>query len=203
MTISLLSPTPDAEKRRNMFDTLVAPRIPSIRRLVKGLTLPREDVDDNLQDVLIRLFQVIDRYDPASPFTPWLDAVVRRYMLNVHQHHATPTAMLLDYTDDDASLDSSPAQSDPALPFAFADDWRPDLPVPPLTVSRDDYPRTYDALQRLSPLQRRALLLVSEGWSPAEVARELRLSPANVRQIIHRARTTMAAALADKQCAAL
>lgn len=202
MTITMI-PEDDAAKRHALFSQLVEPRIPAIRHLVAGLTLPGEDVDDNLQEVLITLFQFIGRYDPAQPFTPWLDTVVRRRMKSVHRHHTACGAGDIDFTDDDEVLDARPAEKSPDLPFAFDDDWRPDLPVPPLTVARNDYPRTYDALQRLPVLQRRALLLASEGWTPPDIARELRISPANARQILHRARTTMAAAISEAQCAAL
>lgn len=200
MTITMI-PEADAEKRREMFDRLVTPQIPAIRRLVAQHTFPGEDVDDNLQEVLLHLFLVIGRYDPEQPFSPWLDTVVRTRMLSLHRHHTACDAALVSYTDDDESLDAQPAPASPALPFAFDDDWHPDRPVPPLTIAREDYPRTFDALQRLPALQRRALLLLSEGWTAPDIARELRLSSANVRQIIHRARTAMAAALSEGQCA--
>lgn len=200
MTITMI-PEDDAAKRRDLFTQLVEPRIPSIRRLVAGLTFPGEDVDDNLQEVLIKLFLFIGRYDPAQPFTPWLDTLVRNHMVSLHRHHAACGAGDIDFTDDDEALDAHPADDSPALPFAFDDDWRPDRPVPPLSIARADYPRTYDALMSLTALQRRALLLLSEGWTAPDIAREFRLSPANVRQIIHRARTAMAAALGSEECA--
>ena len=200
MTITMI-PEDDAAKRHALFSQLVEPRIPAIRRLVAGLTLPGEDIDDNLQEVLITLFQFIGRYDPAQPFTPWLDTVVRRRMKSVHRHQTACGAGDIDFTDDDEALDARPAEKSPDLPFAFDDDWRPDRPVPPLSIARADYPRTYDALMSLTALQRRALLLLSEGWTAPDIAREFRLSPANVRQIIHRARTAMVAALGSEECA--
>lgn len=65
--------------------------------------------------------------------------------------------------------------------------------APPLTIDRADYPNTYDALMALPALQRRALLLNIEGWSIGEVAEELRLTPQNVRQMLCRARASLAA----------
>lgn len=67
--------------------------------------------------------------------------------------------------------------------------------APSLTIDRDDYPNTYDALMVLPALQRRALLLNVEGWSCGEIADELRLTKENVRKLLSRARASLAARL--------
>lgn len=201
---------PSAEERNRLFMFYVAPRMSSVRRLVAGLTFEGEDVDDNFQDVLRVVLGSIHLYNPAvAGFTRWLDRVVRNAMIDIHRRNqrSVPTHSLdslLDADDDgeDAAAAAVPAalvQAPARLVLADAD--FPALaaarPVAPsLTIDRDDYPNTYDALMVLPALQRRALLLNVEGWSCGEIADELRLTKENVRKLLSRARASLAARLA-------
>lgn len=201
---------PSAEERNRRFMFYVAPRMSSARRLVAGLTFEGEDVDDNFQDVLRVVLGSIHLYNPAvAGFTRWLDRVVRNAMIDIHRRNqrSVPTHSLdslLDADDDgeDAAVAAVPAalvQAPARLVLADAD--FPALAAarplaPSLTIDRDDYPNTYDALMVLPALQRRALLLNIEGWSCGEIADELRLTKENVRKLLSRARASLAARLA-------
>lgn len=200
---------PSAEERNRRFMFYVAPRMSSVRRLVAGLTFEGEDVDDNFQDVLCVVLGSIRLYNPAvAGFTRWLDRVVRNAMIDIHRRNqrSVPTHSLdslLDADDDgeDAAVPTVPAalvQAPARLVLADAD--FPALAAarplaPSLTIDRDDYPNTYDALMVLPALQRRALLLNVEGWSCGEIADELRLTKENVRKLLSRARASLAARL--------
>lgn len=187
---------PDADARRRMFDFYVEPRIADVRRSVEVLSAAGEDVDDNFQEVLIHLFQAIAFYDPASSnFLTWMDRVVTNKMNDIHRHelslHKFWAASYDENDDDDGDDDDAPSFG--VAPTVEPCYVAPD--VPSLTPHPDDYPRTFAGLKRLPALQRRVLLLTSEGWTPADIATELRLTPASVYNLLLRARQTMAKSL--------
>lgn len=207
MTISITGrAVPSAEERNRLFHTYVEPNINGVRRLVASLTYVGEDADDNLQDVLIMLLNAIPFYDPAKAgITSWLDRVVRNAMIDIHRRGRRQVAavsldVLLDGLDgpDNSSPDAeAPDPCNTSSALVAPPDSAPSLP--PLVIEREDYPLSYDALMALPALQRRALLLSTEGWSCADVAAELRLSEANVRKMLSRAKATLAARLQESR----
>lgn len=210
-------PMPTDEERRRLFRHYVEPHIDTIRRYVEMTTTAGEDPDDNMQDVLLNLYEAIACYDPAAsaPAT-WISRVVHNRMVSIHRATATRlshvTAMPLATDGDDPDdrpllaeermrhraahpdtppLPITPGSSVPALPLTEEDG----AGIPSLCPSPSDYPTTYAALQRLTALQRRALLLASEGWTASDVAREFRITCAAASSLLYRARQRMAEAL--------
>lgn len=214
MTIPIFAqPADSIEERNRLFDQLVTPRIDTLRNIVAAQTFPGEDPDDNLQDVLTHLLMAITSYDPAmAPFSVWLNTVVANRMLLIHRRDTTAARYWADtpalHPDDvlPTSTDDSPATVPQALCIDPSDALRRPLraepsptlhlPAPPLTVQPDDYPTTYAALDGLTALQRRALLLAAEGWKIADIADELGTTPPDASALLYRARVKMKRALA-------
>lgn len=196
-----------AEVRRRMFDVYVVPHLPLVRRIVTSMTVRGETVDDNLQDVLVHLFQHIDRFDAsAGRWALWLETVVRNKMQSIHRHTMVEDPY---WADDDALLSDVSGEGDEdrsrVVPHCLVVEprygdgadcevgERTRLPAPPLTLCREDYPSSYDALMALPPLQRRVLLFAAEGWSPADIAEELRMTPGAVSSALWRGRSFLSA----------
>lgn len=186
-----------AEERNGLYDKVVAPHYNAIRRMVKGQTFAGEDGEDILQDVLITLLlhvATIAALPPAQQL-PWILRTVRNRLNDAHRH-ARLVNDTMRYDNDARSYDDD--GSGHCAPQFSAGNLATDsghCSTPALTIDRDDYPTTYDALMRLSPLQRRALLLASEGWSPADIMAELRLPATTVYAMLSRARNAVAAAV--------
>lgn len=168
-------PAPSTEERNALFHLIVEPHMGLVRRLVRHHTFAGEDADDNLQDVLLHLLHAVGYYDPdyGVSVPTWISRVVVHKMTDLHRRQRSDATFV-------------PADSDEAVRLAA-----PPTAAVPLTVDPDDYPRTYPALCRLTALQRRALLLTAEGWSIADLAAELRITPVAARALLCRARRAM------------
>lgn len=192
-------PMPSAEERNRLFYKYVWPWRDYVRNLVAQRSRHPSEVDDNVQDVLASLLDGIACYDPAQgEVRPWLARVVCNRMANItdrQQRRAPywadhPSLYLPDTLADDA--DGALTLSDDAVPQGMA---TPPAPRTLLPEAEDYSPATYRALQSLSVLHRRALLLTAEGWTPSDLAAELRMTPAAARTMLCRARAAMVSAL--------
>lgn len=198
-------------ERDALFSLYITPRLAAIRRVVDYYTLPSEDADDNFQDALIALLQGIHTYDPERSLDTWIMTVVRNTLALARRNRMLrepePTVSLdaLIEASHAAEAEASEAEdgdSGPEAPLGEWDGRAPDAPTiaapaiaapaaPPLTADPDDYPTTYAALARLSPLQRRALLLTAEGWGIDDLAQEFRIAAGAARALLCRARSAM------------
>lgn len=196
-------------ERDALFSLYITPRLAAIRRLVDYHTLPAEDADDNFQDALIALLQGIHTYDPERSLDTWITTVVRNTLalarrnrmlrepeptvsLDAHLEASHAAEAAASEAEDGAEEDHAAGVTTPSAAPAIAAPAAPTTPAaPPLVVSPDDYPTTYVALSRLSPLQRRALLLTAEGWTTADLAAELRITEGAARTLLCRARSAM------------
>lgn len=196
MTISINGQAvPSAEERQRLFDQLITPNIAKIRRYVDHLAFPSESPDDILQEVLVALFRNVHLYDPQrASLAAWSCVVVRsvlsRLRLPQRSGRVVHTESLDALIDDALTADHPTPRARQAME-ALAVPARGLPPAPPLTITREMYPATYDALMLLPAVQRRILLLAAEGWTSSEMAAELRMSPAAVRQQLCRAREAM------------
>ncbi len=60
------------------YQRLLRACLPMIAGLARRRGVPREQLDDVVQDVLLTLHRVRHTYDPARPFLPWLRAIAQR-----------------------------------------------------------------------------------------------------------------------------
>lgn len=70
------------------FELLAAGVAPHGHRLAWRLLGDADQAADVLQDFLIRLMRVLDRYDPRRPFLPWALRIVSRLALDQLRHRS-------------------------------------------------------------------------------------------------------------------
>jgi RNA polymerase sigma-70 factor (ECF subfamily) len=80
----------DAEAYAELMRELT-PRVRRIVRRQRGF-LPKEDIEDLVQDVLLSVHTVRATYDPARPFIPWLIAIARNRLVDQVRRHVRGAA---------------------------------------------------------------------------------------------------------------
>lgn len=156
---------------------------------------------------------------PPAQQLPWMLCIVRNKMTDIHRHARSLASIYGDGEgdplphdpdhdggddgDDDGSGmrcydDEGGSHRSPQVTAGLhaaaglsvpATEASSGCSTPPLTIDREDYPRTYDALMSLPALQRRAILLAAEGWKPTDIMAELQLPATTVYPLLSRART--------------
>ncbi len=67
---------------RAAFEELVRELTPRVWRLAHRMTFDRDEAADLTQEVWIRLYRNLGRYDPEQPFLPWFWTVATNICLN-------------------------------------------------------------------------------------------------------------------------
>src|SRR5690349_5265343 len=132
--------------------------------------LPESRAEDALQQALVSAWTALRRGDEVRELRPWLYRIVHNTSLNALRVNG------YDYAELRETLEGvgGPAE---------------------LAERRALVRHTFAGLAALPERQREALLAIAvEGRSQEEVAEELGLTPGGVRQLVHRARTTLRAA---------
>ncbi len=149
---------------RAAFAQLVRQHESTVLRVAWRLLSDAHDAQDAAQDVFVRLYDHLDRFDVRRPLTPWL----YRITVNVCRTHARKRSRRSE-AEREAARDSAQHQSN--IGAAEASDW----------LER--------GLARLSPRERVALVLRDlEGLSAKEAAKAMRCAPVTVRTLAARAR---------------
>jgi RNA polymerase sigma-70 factor, ECF subfamily len=157
---------------RDAFDALVARFARRVYSLCLRMTGSREDADDLAQEVFLRAFRAIDRWDAHRRFAPWLLAIAA----NTCRSHIRDREPLVraDLPDDEATEPSA------------------DAPL----IGLEDAAEVRRALGTLPAADRLALLLrYEQELSLDETAAALGLAPAHAAVRIHRAKQKLRAAL--------
>ncbi|MFM7537788.1 MAG: RNA polymerase sigma factor [Acidimicrobiales bacterium] len=153
--------------RQEAFDRYVVPEIPVLLRVARSLTRSDADAEDLVQDVLVRAFRAIDRFDGRHP-RAWLLTITRNTHVN-RQRRRRPELL----HDPDGQFDRSAAAG-----------------VEDLTAVDDAFDEEVAAALRHLDA---AFLQVVEavdlrGLSYAEAAAELDIPIGTVMSRLHRAR---------------
>src|SRR5215471_9515556 len=134
-----------------------------------------EDAQDAAQEVFLRAFRYLHRFDKARPFEPWLVRMTVNVCRDLARKRRLPPNVLAE-----AGADALLA---PSNPHADLD-------------SEEQREVLYRALQQLPEKERSAIVLRDiEGFSTAEVAEILGSSEATVRSQISTARLKIGKAL--------
>lgn len=147
---------------------------PIVRGIVRARsrTLPPDQHEDIVQDVLLGIHLKRHTWDAGHPLRPWLYAITRYKIIDAYRKRGVAVHLPIeDYSD--------------VLPAEEV--------VSPLTA-RDDRAEVDHLLGQLDPRSAevvRALALRDE--AQAEVSARLQISPANLRVTLHRAMKRMAA----------
>jgi RNA polymerase sigma-70 factor (ECF subfamily) len=149
--------------------------LPDLRAYARSLTRHAQDADDLVQDVIVRLLQAADRYQPGTNFKAWAFTVLRNRFINefvAKRRHVRPLE------DGDADRMLTRASQADALELA-------------------DFRRVF---AQLPPDYREVLTLVSgSGLGYEDVAKILGCALGTVKSRVHRARAALLDRLAVAQ----
>lgn len=181
-------PAPDAEEaaaiarvqagETSAFDLLVRRHMRAAFGVAFRLLGHRQDAEDVVQEAFLAALANIGSFDPSRRFAPWLYRIVVTRGLNFRKSRSRRQTEALD---------------DVAYPASGAD---------PATAAEHDGLRetVAAALQRLPERQRLVVQLFElDGFSGAEIAAMLGVSPGTVRWYLHEARQTLRGMLAHLQ----
>jgi RNA polymerase sigma-70 factor (ECF subfamily) len=158
------------------FDLLVARYQGRAHRLAASLLRNVEDARDVSQDAFIRVWEAADRFRGEARFSTWFYRILVNLCLDHKRRGRWWTRLVA--RDDDRESDDSLVERQPATG-----------PGPGDHVSEaQTMARLWDAVHRLSPQQRAAVILYGqEHLSIAEIAEVLRVAEPTVRVHLHRA----------------
>jgi RNA polymerase sigma factor (sigma-70 family) len=146
-------------------------RYGSLARHVCGRFLhSQQDADDAFQETMVRVFQGLYRFNGRYALQPWIARIAKNVSLDLLRGQARRPR----------SDDSAPASDELPQPGDLADE------IVERLVQRDT---VLSVLSDLPETHRRALMLRElEGCSHREIARELEISTAQAKALIHRAK---------------
>lgn len=149
---------------RAAFAQLVRQHESTVLRVARRLLMDPHDAQDAAQDVFVRLYDHLDRFDDRRPLTPWL----YRITVNVCRTQARKRSRRV-AAEQESARDTPVHHSNAAATDAA--DW----------LER--------GLARLSPRERAALVLRDlEGLTATEAAKAMQCAPVTVRTLAARAR---------------
>src|SRR5262249_1421399 len=166
---------------RRAFETLFARYTPRVLTFLTRMVRDRARAEELTQDVFIRIYNAADRYEAKAKFSTYLFGIAHNLALNelarAHRKHEQARS-------DRAELGAvDPAPS----------------PIEKL-AAEGTRERLERALAALPERQRAAVLLRSEqGLDYEEIAGSLETTVASVKSLLHRARESLLAALAEEE----
>jgi RNA polymerase sigma-70 factor (ECF subfamily) len=163
--------------RRQRFEGYVAPEIPFLLRVCQGMSGSVSEAEDLAQDVLLRSYRAIDRFDGGYP-RAWLYRIARNCAISRTRRR------------DPVELVADPDRSSPR--------WAPDTDRGPEAevMERGLDALLEQALDDLSPQHRMVVDLVDvHGLRYEEAAAALEIPVGTVMSRLHRARRRLRHAL--------
>lgn len=160
------------------FTELVKRHSGQIYGLSLNMLRNREDAEDNLQNVLVKAFHHINRFEGNSQFSTWLVRItINEALMKLRKRHSERIA---EFTDTGSSNDE---------PQTFPD----------IEDTRRDPEREYmskelarKAFRGLNPsLQETFILQKAEGWTNRELAEALGITVSTVKSRVFRARARL------------
>lgn len=152
------------------FQRQILAVIPSLRRFAISLTHDVTAGDDLVQDTLLRAWRNQSRFQPGTNFEAWTFTILRNNFYSGRRKHR-------EVEDEDGSYTAR-------------------LAIPPDQAGRLDLQDVRTALDRLAPVMREALMLVTiENLSYDEAAAVMGCQVGTVKSRVWRARDQLARAL--------
>jgi RNA polymerase sigma-70 factor (ECF subfamily) len=138
----------------------------------------REDAEDNLQNVLVKAFHHIDRFEGNSQFSTWLVRItINEALMKLRKRNSE---RISDYHDTNNSEDE-------ARPFPEIEDSRQDPERQ--YMSKELTRKAFSGLN--SSLQDTFILQKAEGWTNRELAQALGITVSTVKSRVFRARVRL------------
>jgi RNA polymerase sigma-70 factor (ECF subfamily) len=155
------------------FEKILSLHERRIARTAWRLLHRTQDVEDAAQEVYLRLYKSLRRFDEGRELTPWLYRITVNVCRDFNRRGVKNSALSL---DDLASIDPKAEAESSVSPYEQA-------------AQRQEQVLIREALRSLPEKERAALVLRDhEGLSTREVARVLRSTETTVRSQISRAR---------------
>jgi RNA polymerase sigma-70 factor, ECF subfamily len=147
------------------------------------------DAEDALQDTLVRAWRRLETYDASGSFGAWLYRIATNVCLDVlrSRNRRVDPVTLGPPSDTDKMPGAPDTEVEWVEPITSAG---PSADPQDEIVGREDITLAFvTALQRLAPRQRACLLLHDViGFTQAEVAEALEMTPSSVNSLLFRAR---------------
>jgi RNA polymerase sigma-70 factor (ECF subfamily) len=170
------------------FGAAVAPHERPLFRHCYRMLGAGPDAEDALQDTLIRAWRRLETYDAAGAFGGWLYRIATNVCLDVLRSRQGRVDPLTLGPPSDSDMPGAPDTEvewvEPITSAGTSSDPQDQI------VGREDITLAFvTALQRLAPRQRACLLLHDVvGFTQAEVAEALGMTPSSVNSLLFRAR---------------
>jgi RNA polymerase sigma factor (sigma-70 family) len=145
-----------AQRRTGLFNRYVLPHRNLIYKLCVKYSRSASEVEDNYSEALANFFKYIETYDPARSIQPWLHTVTKRFVCEMNRRNR---ALLKRSDDVDVSqMPDMTAETETGESGLDMDNYR--------SLYSDD---VLEALSRLKPIYREALLLQQAGYRLNEI----------------------------------
>jgi RNA polymerase sigma-70 factor, ECF subfamily len=155
-----------APARDTSFRTLLLDHLPRLRAVARGLCRNADDADDLVQQTVLKALTHLDTFRPGSDARAWLITILK----NQFRTDYRVARRWIEFNPDRHSPKTAPAQS-----------------------ARLEYHALLEALDRLPPTQREALILVTmSGLSYAEAAQICGCEIGTIKSRVNRARSSLA-----------
>lgn len=155
------------------FELLLRPQLKQMYRLAYRLTGNREDAEDLVQDVMLKLFPKLDEMKTIEKLSPWLSRVLYRQFVDTYRQQQRQPLSLVDEDIEDDQL------SDRENSIGPEDVTNGELTL--AMLSR--------AIERLNDDQRQLILLHDvEGYSLPELQEMLDVPLGTLKSRLNRAR---------------
>ena len=192
------------------FMALVEQLGPSMLRLAGQFTPSRAVAEEVVQETWVAVLQGIDRFEARSSLKTWIFRILvnRAKTRGVRERRTVPFASLAsaETGEDYEALSAEHFQA--ADSSRYPHHWAAPLPrwetMPEqATESRETLALVRAAIDELPEMQRTVILLRDvEGWDGPQVSNALEISETNQRVLLHRARSKVRAALAQRYASA-
>jgi RNA polymerase sigma factor (sigma-70 family) len=142
-----------AQRRSELFNRYVLPHRNLIYKLCVKYSRWASEVEDNYSEALVNFFKYIETYDPARSIQPWLHTVTKRFVCEMNRRNRA-----LPRHSDDVDVSQMPDLTGEIETGMDMDNYR--------SLYSDD---VLEALNRLKPIYREALLLQQAGYRLNEI----------------------------------
>ena len=157
------------EGRRDAYDEIYRLYAPRVRRVCSRMLKNSQDVDEATQETFLKAYQALGRFNGQYQLGPWLSRIASN-----------------------VCLDQIRARSRSARQVALSDEHEAaGTERGPEDIVVGDDPRVQETIAEIQPLHAQALTLRAlRGLSHREMAGELHMTPAQVKALLHRARSS-------------
>lgn len=170
------------------FEQLVQPHLEAMYRFAFRLSGQKQDAEDLVQDVVVKLYPRLEELGEIEQLRPWLNRVLYRHFIDqVRRKGRRADRLVSDVAEPDQQA-------------RFLDSYAADVPEFVDQISAERLKPVMDSVIReLSPDQRTLMLLHDvDGWSQDDIARVLEIPVGTVKSRIHRCRAALKKKLLEK-----